>query len=118
MLRESGKISVIMAIYNCSLYLSEAIDSILNQTYKNWELILSDDASTNNTYQVAQEYKSRYLDKIILIQNEKNSKLSYSLNQCLKYANGEYVARMNGDDIYSSERFENQVTYLKAHPEY
>ncbi len=114
----TGKISVIMAIYNCAQYLSEAINSILNQTYTNWELILCDDASTDETYQVATEYKKRYPNKIILIQNEKNSKLSYSLNHCLKYATGEYVARMDGDDICAPERFEKQVNYLKAHPEY
>ena len=113
-----GKVSVIMAIYNCAQYLPEAIDSIIKQTYTNWELILCDDASTDNTYNVAQQYKSRYPEKIILIHNEKNSKLSYSLNQCLKYATGEYVARMDGDDVCSPERFEKQVAYLKVHPEY
>ncbi len=115
---ELGKISVIMAIYNCAQYLPEAIDSILNQTYTNWELILCDDGSSDNTYFVAQEYKNRYPQKIILIQNEKNSKLSYSLNHCLKYAKGEYIARMDGDDICSPYRFEKQIAYLKSHHEY
>lgn len=107
-----------MAIYNCAQYLPEAIDSILAQTYTNWELILCDDASTDNTYQVAKEYAERYPEKIILIQNERNSKLSFSLNHCLQYATGEYVARMDGDDTCAPERFEKQVAYLKAHPEY
>ena len=81
---QEGKISVIMAIYNCAEYLSEAIDSILSQTYTNWELILCDDASTDNTYQVALNYQNRFPHKIVLLRNETNSKLSYSLNHCLK----------------------------------
>ncbi len=107
-----------MAIFNCAHYLPEAIDSILTQTYTNWELILCDDASTDNTYQVAKQYADKYPDKIRLIQNEKNSKLPFSLNHCLQYATGEFVARMDGDDVCLPERFEKQVAYLRAHPEY
>ena len=62
---QEGKISVIMAIYNCADYLSEAIDSILAQTYTNWELILCDVASTDNTYQLALKYQQKYPDKTI-----------------------------------------------------
>lgn len=112
----NGKISIIMGIYNCSKTLPEAINSILAQTYENWELIMCDDCSTDDTYNVAEEYKDKYPDKIILIQNEKNSKLAFSLNHCLKYATGEYIARMDGDDISLPERFEKQVAFLNAHP--
>ena len=113
-----GKISVIMAIYNCAEYLPEAIDSILAQTYANWELILCDDASTDNTYEVAREYQRRFPEKILLLRNEVNSKLSFSLNHCLQHATGEFVARMDGDDTCAPERFAKQVAYLRAHPEY
>lgn len=112
------KVSVIMGIYNCADTLPEAIESILSQTYDNWELILCDDASTDNTFPVAKSYQERFPEKIILIQNEKNSKLSYSLNHCLKYATGEYIARMDGDDKCLPERFEKQVQFLNDHPEY
>ena len=115
---ENEKISVIMAIYNCAEYLPDAIESILNQTYTDWELILCDDASIDNTYEVAKKYRDNYPDKIILIRNKENRKLSYSLNKCLKHATGKYVARMDGDDKCLPERFERQVAYLKAHPEY
>jgi len=114
---DSKKISVIMGIYNCADTLPLAIDSILNQTYTNWELIMCDDCSTDNTYSIAQEYKEKYPEKIILIKNEKNSKLAYSLNHCLEYATGYYVARMDGDDISVPDRFEKQVEYLNNHPE-
>ena len=110
------KISIIMGIYNCASTLPEAIDSIIAQTYTNWELIMCDDCSTDNTYEIADEYRKKYPDKIKLIKNEKNSKLAYTLNHCLEEADGEYIARMDGDDISLPERFEKQVNYLKEHP--
>lgn len=111
------KISIIMGIFNCSQTLPKAIDSILAQTYENWELIMCDDCSTDDTFAIAKEYQEKYPDKIILIQNETNSRLAYSLNHCLKYATGKYVARMDGDDISAPERFEKQVEFLKENPE-
>ena len=112
-----GMISVIMGIYNCESTLEKAIDSIISQTYQNWELILCDDCSTDNTYEIALSYKKRFPDKIILIRNKKNSKLSYTLNHCLKYARGEYIGRMDGDDISLPTRFEKQMRYMREHPE-
>jgi glycosyltransferase EpsE len=113
-----AKISVIMGIYNCASTLDEAIDSLLNQTYSNWNLIMCDDGSNDNTYNVAEEYRKLYPDKIILIQNDENKGLNYTLNHCLKYVDGEYIARMDGDDISLPERFEKEVEFLDNHPEY
>lgn len=115
MIDNVSKISIIMGIYNCAKTLPEAIDSILAQTYTNWELIMCDDASTDNTYEIAKRYADKYPDKIVLIQNEINSRLAYSLNHCLKYATGEYIARMDGDDISAPERLEKQLNYLQRH---
>lgn len=112
-----GKISILMGIYNCASTLKEAIDSILAQTYTNWELILCDDCSTDNTYEIAKQYQQQYPDKIILLKNEKNSRLAYTLNRCLEAATGEYVARMDGDDISVPTRFEKQVAFLESHPD-
>lgn len=106
-----------MGIYNCADTLPEAIDSILAQTYTDWELILCDDCSTDGTYEVAAEYAGRYPDKIILLRNEVNSRLAFTLNRCLAKATGEYVARMDGDDKCTPDRFEKQLTYLAAHPD-
>lgn len=114
----NDKISVIMAVYNCACYLPEAIESIINQTYTNWELIICDDASTDDTYYVAEKYQHKYPNKIILIRNDNNKKLSFSLNRCLEYATGNYIARMDGDDKCRPERFELQVSFLKSHPQY
>lgn len=117
-LNKNGKISIIMGIYNCAKTLSVAIDSILNQSYTNWQLIMCDDSSTDGTYNIAKSYQEKYPDKIILIRNDVNRRLAYSLNQCLKYADGEFIARMDGDDISLPNRFEVQINYLKNHPEY
>lgn len=106
------KVSVIMGIYNCEYTIEEAIKSILNQTYNNWELIMCDDCSTDNTYGIADQYRSLYPDKIILLKNQYNSGLSMSLNHCLKHASGELIARMDGDDISLPDRFKIQVRFL------
>ncbi|MBQ4145804.1 MAG: glycosyltransferase, partial [Clostridia bacterium] len=111
-------ISIIMGIYNCADTLDEAIESILNQTYTGWKMIMCDDASTDNTYAVAEKYVKDYPDKFILIKNEKNMGLNYTLNHCLKYADTEFVARMDGDDISHPERFEKEINFLKANPQY
>ncbi|MEE3427355.1 MAG: glycosyltransferase [Ruminococcus sp.] len=112
-----GKVSVIMAVYNCEDTVADAIDSILNQTYSDIELVICEDCSADNTYQVVKQYADKYNDKIILIRNEKNSKLPASLNHCLKYATGKYIARMDGDDISYPDRIERQVSYLVEHPD-
>ena len=111
------KISVLMGIYNCATTLPEAIDCILAQTVENWELILCDDGSADDTYAVAQEYAQKHPGKIILLKNEKNMGLNYTLNHCLSAATGEFIARMDGDDLCSPERFEKELAALEAHPE-
>ena len=112
------RITVLMAIYNCSSTLAEALDSLLSQTYQGFKVILCDDCSTDDTYAVAQQYVNKYPEKFILIKNEVNSKLPKSLNNCLQYADTEYVARMDGDDISKPERFEKEIDFLDKHPEY
>lgn len=111
------KVSVIMGIYNVSDTLGEAVDSVLNQTYQDFELILCDDGSTDDTYDIASLYQKKYPDKIILLQNERNKGLNYTLNKCLTTAKGKYIARMDGDDICMPERFEEEVNVLESKPE-
>lgn len=115
---EELKISVLMGIYNCADTLPQSIESILNQTYTNWELILCDDGSADETYKVADEYRNRYPDKIILIKNEKNMGLNYTLNHCLEMATGELIARQDGDDRSVPTRFERETAILKENPDY
>ena len=112
------KISVIMACYNCEKTMRKSIDSILAQTYTNWVMICCDDGSTDNTWEILTEYKEKYPDKFVIIQNEQNKKLPYSLNHCLEYVETEFVARMDADDWSLPERFEREIVFLKEHPEY
>ena len=78
---KNPEISVIMGMYNCADTLSEAIESILNQTMKEWELIMCDDGSSDATYEVAELYRKRYPEKMILLRNRENRGLNYTLNQ-------------------------------------
>lgn len=112
-----GQVSVIMAVYNCGELVKQSIDSILAQTYTNWKFIICNDCSTDNTVEIIQEYVDKYPDKFVLIHNEKNSRLAASLNHCLEYADGEFCARMDGDDYVAPDRFEKQVKFLREHPE-
>ena len=105
-----------MGIYNCAETLGEAIDCILAQTETDWELILCDDGSKDDTYAVALTYKERYPDKIVLLQNERNCGLNETLNNCLAVAKGQYIARMDGDDRCSPDRFEKELAALESDP--
>jgi len=112
-----ARISVLMGIYNCAPTLAEALDSLYAQTYQDFKIILCDDGSKDNTYEVAKEYANKH-DNIVLVKNEKNMGLNYTLNHCLEYADTEYCARMDGDDISLPSRFEKEIKFLDEHPEY
>ena len=109
------KVSIIMGIFNCAETLPEAIDSVLAQTFSDWQLILCDDGSKDNTYGIAKEYQGRFPEKILLLQNERNMGLNHTLNRCLQVVSGEYVARMDGDDISLPTRLEKEAAFLDAH---
>lgn len=111
-------VSVIMPVYNCEHTLEVAIDSIIKQTYSNWELIVCDDCSTDKSYAILQQYKKKLKEKMIILKNRTNSRIAYTLNHCLQYAQGEYIARMDGDDLSMPDRLEKQVCFLMTHPEY
>ncbi len=116
-LNDKPLVSVIMGIYNCSSTLVDAVMCIQNQTYTNWELIMCDDCSTDDTYKIAKKL-SEQDSRIKVIQNQKNLTLAPTLNNCLKKAKGMYCARMDGDDICSYDRVEKEVAFLETHPEY
>lgn len=105
------KVSVVMPAYNAEKYIGEAIDSILNQTYKDFELIIINDGSTDDTREIILKYED---PRIIFLENEKNSGIVITLNKGLDQASGEYIARMDADDIAVYDRFEKQVAYLES----
>lgn len=106
-----------MGIYNCAPTLQEALDSLYAQTYQDFEIILCDDGSKDNTHQIAYENQQKH-PNIVLLKNPYNMGLNQTLNNCLAVAKGEYIARMDGDDLCDPTRFEKQVKFLDEHPEY
>ena len=109
-------ISVVMPVYNAESYLSLAIDSILKQTFTNFELIIINDGSTDDSLKIIKKY-IKIDNRIKLINNEINKGLIPTLNIGLGCANGEYIARMDADDICVLDRFKFQVEYLNSHPD-
>lgn len=110
-------ISVIVPVYNVEKYITAALNSICNQTYRNLQIIVIDDCSTDNTYQIAKKIAESD-SRILLLKNEKNSKIVKTLNYGLEFATGDFIARMDGDDISSPERLEKQLKFLLENPEY
>jgi glycosyltransferase involved in cell wall biosynthesis len=108
------KVSVVMSVYNGDRYLQEAIDSILNQTFADFEFIIINDCSTDNTWEILTDYASRD-DRVVLLNNDENLGLTKSLNKGLEVARGEYIARQDADDISLPKRFEKQVSYMDLH---
>jgi glycosyltransferase involved in cell wall biosynthesis len=109
----SPKISVIMSVYNCEKYLKESVDGILSQTFSDFEFIIINDGSADKSREILESYK----DSRIRLFNNQNKGLTKSLNEAIGYSNGEYIARMDADDISLPERFEKQIKFLDANPE-
>lgn len=103
-----------MSVYNGMPYLKLATESILTQTYKNFEFIIVDDASTDNSWRYLKNLKDK---RIKLLKNKKNIGLASSLNEAIKLAQGAYIARMDADDISSPQRFEIQIKLLLERPQ-
>ncbi len=109
-------ISVLMGVHNGADVLARAVDSILNQSRDDFELVLCDDASTDGTWALLEEYARR--DKRVrLLRNGRNLGLGATLNRCLAEARGAYIARMDDDDFSHPQRFARQLDFLKAHPD-
>lgn len=111
------KVSVIMGVYNGAKRITNAVNSLLNQSFSDFEIIICDDGSTDNTYDVVKKL-TEIDNRIILIKNNRNQGLATSLNNCLNIASGDFIARMDDDDISHPTRFEKQVDFLNEHPEY
>lgn len=110
------KISVLMPVYNGSEYLQESIDSILHQTYTDFEFIIIDDASTDGTWEIL-KLNSQRDDRIRLLQNSENLGLIKTLNKGIDAALGKYIARQDADDISMLNRFEREIDILESQPD-
>ena len=107
------KLTVLMPVYNAAKYVGEAIESILNQTFRDFEFLIINDGSTDNSLEVIESYKDL---RIKLVNNEKNLGLSRTLNKGIELSEGEYIARMDADDISLPVRLEKQVEFMDSHP--
>jgi len=108
-------ISVIMPAYNAEKYIKEAIESILNQTFKDFEFIIVDDASTDNTRKIIGTYAKKD-GRIKVLYNEKNLGIVHSYNKAIKIAKGKYIAILENDDIAAPTRLEKQFVFMEANP--
>lgn len=105
-------ISIITPNYNCESFISQTIESVLKQTYSQWELIIVDDCSTDNSYKIAIDYAS-YDKRIKVIKNEKNFGAAISRNKALDIAKGEYIAFLDSDDLWEPNKLEYQLKFMQ-----
>jgi glycosyltransferase involved in cell wall biosynthesis len=108
---KTSLISVIMSVYNSEKYLLEAIESILNQSYNNFEFIIINDGSKDNSLKILKKFQEK--DSRIILINRGNKGLAYSLNEGISLAKGDYIARMDADDISFPDRFEKQIKAME-----
>lgn len=106
-------VTVLMSVYNSEKYLAEAIESILNQTFTDFEFLIINDASTDSSRDIITSYND---SRIKLIENESNIGLTKSLNKGIELTQGKYIARMDADDISMPKRFEKQIAFMEKHP--
>lgn len=109
------KISVIMPVYNCDKFISQAVKSVLDQTFKDFELIIIDDGSTDKTLSIIGKIQDK---RIKVFRNEKNLGIAKSLNEGLKLSRGKYIARADADDINMVDRFKIQINFLEKNIEF
>lgn len=107
-------LSVVMAVYNGEAFVRDAIDSILKQTYQNFEFIIINDASTDSTPDILKSYND---PRIVILTNDTNRFLPYSLNRGIDASKGKYIVRMDADDTSMPERLQLQLDYMEGHPE-
>lgn len=111
---EKPLISIVMVNYNQESYLKEAIDSVISQTYDNWELIIVDDGSTDASVEIIKSYKDIRIRPIYL---KENKHICHATNLGLRYIKGEYVARLDSDDVWCDKKLEKQIGFFEKHPE-
>jgi glycosyltransferase involved in cell wall biosynthesis len=112
-------VSVIICFLNAEKFIQEAIESVLAQTYSNWELLLIDDGSTDGSSEIARQYAERYPEKVRYVEHEehKNRGSSVSRNIGINKSNGEYIAFLDVDDVWLPQKLKEQIQIMNLHPE-
>ena len=118
-MNNNSLVSVIIIFFNEERFIQEAIGSVVSQTYQNWELLLVDDGSTDNSTQIAQQYVKKYPDKIRYLEhkNHQNRGKSTSRNLGISHTKGEYIAFLDADDVFLPLKLEKQIAILEYYPE-
>ncbi len=109
-------VSIITPSYNTSNFIGQTIQSVLNQTYNNWEMIIIDDCSTDNTDMVVKKYLND--KRIFFFVNEKNQGAAISRNKALKMAKGRWIAFLDSDDLWDKQKLERQIQFMESHNYY
>lgn len=112
---EKDKVSIIIPLYNSEKYISDSLESLLNQTYSNIEILIFNDGSTDRSKEIVESYKD---NRIKFINYKKNEGYLKRLNEGIDIADGEFIARMDSDDIAHAERIETQIKFFNSNPEY
>lgn len=108
----SSLVSIITPNYNCACFIAQTINSVLSQTYKNWEMLIVDDCSTDGSYEIALEYAAKDV-RIKVFRNERNSGAAISRNKAIKESKGEYLAFLDSDDLWAPEKLERQLKFMQ-----
>ena len=113
------QVSCIIIFFNAEKFFEEAIESVFAQSYNNWELLLVDDGSTDSSTSIAHHYAEKYPDKVRYLEHEshQNRGMSATRNLGIRHANGEYVAFLDADDVWLTQKLEQKVAILNSHPE-
>ena len=110
---KDGLVSIIMPSWNTAKYISESIQCVVDQTYQNWELLIVDDCSTDNTDEVVKPFLADH--RIKYIKNEKNSGAALTRNRAMREAEGEWIAFLDSDDLWMPEKLEKQIDFMNKH---
>lgn len=105
-------VSIVTPAYNVEKYIEETINSVLNQTYQNWEMIIVEDCSKDRTYDIIQKF-SKEDKRIKLFKNEKNSGVSFTRNRAIDMAKGKYISFLDADDLWDKEKLEKQIAFME-----
>lgn len=110
------RVSVVMSVYNGEQYLNEAVESILNQSFSDFEFVIVDDGSTDSSLRILKSFAARDA-RIYLLERAENRGLTICLNEGIRVASGDYIARMDADDVSLPQRLQEQVAFMDAHPD-
>ena len=109
---EKNKVSIIIPVYNAEKFIGETIESVISQTYTNWEILILNDMSTDRSYEIIQEYAQKD-GRIKVINSEKNIGVVEGRNRLINEADGEYIAFLDADDYWKEDKLEKQIEFMK-----